>query len=419
MFHPRARLMIKMALPALIIGVLSSLMLIGMMGIAAQLQHILWQSLPGLFAVRPDSPAWIIGTLTLTGIAVGLIVRFMPGHGGPDPATESLVGMPLAINALPGLGLALIVGLAGGVSLGPENPITAINIALTLIIGQRLMPKTANQEWVILAASATIGAMFGSPVAAALIFSQQLGGTEETPFWDRLFAPLIAAGTGALTTQQFFLPDFSLSLHFQHTPRFTDVLMGSGVALCACAIGMVVVYLLPHCHALFQRLRHPVLMLGCGGFILGCLGVLGGPVTLFKGLDEMRQLLHLPGNSASALFGITLVKLAALLIAASCGFRGGRIFPAVFAGVSLGLALSAAFPALSPAVAISCAILGLVLVVTRDGWLSLFMAAAVAHSPVLLPLLCLVLLPAWWCLAGRPLMLVNKPSPAARSESRL
>lgn len=110
--------------------------------------------------------------LTLTGVAVGLIVLYMPGHAGPDPATESLIGMPLPLSALPGLGLALIVGLAGGVSLGPENPITAINIALVAAAGARLLPKVPRMDWIILAAAGTIGAMFGTPVAAALIFSQ-------------------------------------------------------------------------------------------------------------------------------------------------------------------------------------------------------------------------------------------------------
>ncbi len=34
-----------------------------------------------------QSPRWPVAMLTLTGVAVGLIVRYMPGHAGPDPAT--------------------------------------------------------------------------------------------------------------------------------------------------------------------------------------------------------------------------------------------------------------------------------------------------------------------------------------------
>jgi H+/Cl- antiporter ClcA len=109
--------------------------------------------------------------LTATGIAVGLIVRYSPGHAGPDPATESLIGAPIATGALPGLLAALILGLAGGVSLGPEHPIMVVNIALAVAVGSRLFPRVSSLDWTILAASGTIGALFGTPVAAALIFA--------------------------------------------------------------------------------------------------------------------------------------------------------------------------------------------------------------------------------------------------------
>ena len=103
-----------------------------------------------------------------------------------------------------------------------------------------------------------------------------------------------------------------------------------------------------------------------------------------------------------------LALLAALVLAAACGFRGGRIFPAVFVGVALGLMLHAHVDAVPAAITVSCAILGLTLVVTRDGWLSLFMAAVVVPDSTLLPLLCIVMLPAWLLLAGKPLMIARK-----------
>ncbi|HBV5299102.1 TPA: ion channel protein, partial [Klebsiella oxytoca] len=67
-------------------------------------------------------------------------------------------------------------------------------------------------------------------------------------------------------------------------------------------------------------------------------------------------------------------------------------------------------PAVPAAITVSCAILGLTLVVTRDGWLSLFMAAVVVSDTTLLPLLCIVMLPAWLLLAGKPLMIARKHS---------
>lgn len=409
MLHPRARTMLLLSLPAVAIGIASSLILIMVMKIASVLQNLLWQRLPGTLGIAQDSPLWIIGVLTLTGIAVGLVIRFSQGHAGPDPACEPLIGAPIPPSALPGLIVALILGLAGGVSLGPEHPIITVNIALAVAIGARLLPRVNRMEWTILASAGTIGALFGTPVAAALIFSQTLNGSSEVPLWDRLFAPLMAAAAGALTTGLFFHPHFSLPIAHYGQMEMTDILSGAIVAAIAIAAGMVAVWCLPRLHAMMHQMKNPVLVLGIGGFILGILGVIGGPVSLFKGLDEMQQMVANQAFSTSDYFLLAVIKLAALVVAAASGFRGGRIFPAVFVGVALGLMLHEHVPAVPAAITVSCAILGIVLVVTRDGWLSLFMAAVVVPNTTLLPLLCIVMLPAWLLLAGKPMMMVNRP----------
>ena len=408
MLHPRARTMLVLSIPAIVIGIASSLVLIMAMKVAAILQNILWNALPTRLGINAHDSLWIIGVLTCTGIAVGLTIRFSPGHAGPDPATESLIGAPVGTSVLPGLLAALILGLAGGVSLGPEHPIMVINIALAVAIGSRLFPRVSSLDWTILAASGTSGALCGTPVAAALIFSQTLNSSNDAPLWDRLFAPLLAAAAGALTTGLFFHPHFSLPIPHYPQLRIIDIVSGAIVALIAIAVGMVAVWCLPRLHSLMHRLKNPVLTLGVGGLLLGILGTIGGPLTLFKGLDEMQQLAASHLLTSGDFMLIALVKLAALVIAAASGFRGGRIFPAVFVGVALGLMLHAHVDAVPAAITVSCAILGLVLVVTRDGWLSLFMAAVVVPDTTLLPLLCIVMLPAWLLLAGKPLMLAKR-----------
>ncbi|HCR8592578.1 ion channel protein [Shigella sonnei] len=380
MLHPRARTMLLLSLPAVAIGIASSLILIVVMKIASVLQNLLWQRLPGTLGIAQDSPIWIIGVLTLTGIAVGLVIRFSQGHAGPDPACEPLIGAPVPPSALPGLIVALILGLAGGVSLGPEHPIMTVNIALAVAIGARLLPRV-----------------------------NRINGSSEVPLWDRLFAPLMAAAAGALTTGLFFHPHFSLPIAHYGQMEMTDILSGAIVAAIAIAAGMVAVWCLPRLHAMMNQMKNPVLVLGIGGFILGILGVIGGPVSLFKGLDEMQQMVANQAFSTSDYFLLAVIKLAALVVAAASGFRGGRIFPAVFVGVALGLMLHEHVPAVPAAITVSCAILGIVLVVTRDGWLSLFMAAVVVPNTTLLPLLCIVMLPAWLLLAGKPMMMVNRP----------
>lgn len=100
----------------------------------------------------------------------------LPGHGGRDSATTELVADPLPLSALPSLALAVILTLAGGVSLGPENPIIAINAALSIALVVRLAPRVPPALVMAMATAATIGALFGTPVAAALIFTGVVAG---------------------------------------------------------------------------------------------------------------------------------------------------------------------------------------------------------------------------------------------------
>ncbi|MFI6443079.1 chloride channel protein [Kitasatospora sp. NPDC050543] len=141
-------------------------------------------------------------------------------------------------------------------------------------------------------------------------------------------------------------------------------------------------------------------------------------MTLFKGLDQLKELAgEYTTRSGWNLLGLCLIKLLALLVAAACGFRGGRIFPSVFAGAALGFAVNAAIPSVPPALAVTCSILGLLLAVTRQGWLSLFAAAIIVPDYALLPMLIVAALPAWLLVTGRPEMLIRRaaptPTPAA------
>ncbi|MFB7395292.1 ion channel protein [Streptomyces sp. NPDC056191] len=398
------RILLPQVLPALVVGVAASLLLLGIEALADQLQDVLWHDLPGALGIGDYSSLWIISMLTASGIAVGLVVWKVPGHAGPDPASLGLGGAPLAPGVVPSLLLAATLTLAGGVSLGPENPIIEANIALAYWVGRRMAPAVPGAFWVGLASAATIGALFGTPVAAALVISEALVGQPgRGSLWDRLFAPLVAAGAGSMTTQLLADPTFDMGLPPLTDPGWSDLLAALVIASAAAVFGLAACYLFPHLHAAFGRLRHPMLMLPVGGLVLGLLGAVGGQLTLFKGLDEVKELSASVGSwSSGELAKMAVIKLLALLVAASCGFRGGRIFPAVFIGAAFGLLAQALVPEVHPAVAVSAGVLGVLLATTRQGWISLFVAAVVASSPSMLALLCLASLPAWLIVTGRP-----------------
>ncbi|SUA45023.1 putative ion channel protein [Nocardia africana] len=389
-------------------GIGCAVTLIALSVAANRLQDLLWTDLPQGLGVADDSRWWTMAMLTAVGVAVGLVVWKVPGHAGPDPATTGLVAEPLRLSVLPSLTLAIVIGLAGGVSLGPENPIIAINTALTVWVFSRVWRSVPVEMAVALAAAATIGAMFGTPVAAALLFTEIAATTPGGRVWDKLFAPLVAAASGALTMTAFGAPVFAVSVPPYSEPALVDLVSAVVIALATALLCLAAVYAFPVVHGFFHRLRNPLLAITLGGVLLGLLGALGGRITLFKGLDEMKQLTDDSGDmSTSHLLLVTVVKLAALLIAASCGFRGGRIFPAVFIGVGAGLVAHSMISAIPSAVAVSAGVLGAVLVVARDGWLALFMAATTIGDIRILPVLCVAILPLWLLVANRPEMLLT------------
>ncbi|MFJ2606790.1 ion channel protein [Streptomyces sp. NPDC087425] len=403
---PPARALLPLLVPAVVVGVVASLVLLGVSAVAERLQEVLWTDLPDALGVGRYSVLWMLVMLTATGVLVGLVVWKAPGHAGPDPATLGLDARVMAPRVLPGLLVATVLMLAGGPSLGPENPIIAVNVGLAFWLGGRLLPRMPGALWPALAESATIGALFGTPVAAALVISEALAGRRlRGPLWDSLFGPLAAAAAGALTTALVARPTFDLRLPGFSRPGWGDLLASLVVASLAAALGMIAVYAFPAVHGAFQRLRHPLLALPVGGLVLGLLAALGGHLTLFKGLDEVGELARDPGGwSGGQFLTMAVVKLAALLVAASCGFRGGRIFPSVFIGTAFGLAAHALVPGVDPSVGVASGVLGMLLAVTRQGWVSLFTAAVLVASPAILALLCFASLPAWLLVTGRPQM---------------
>ena len=413
-----ARELLPVVIPALLVGIGSGLALIGLTVVANALEDVLWISVPAALGLDAASPGWIFATLTLTGLAVGVVVTLVPGHAGPDPATTDLTAPPLPAVVLPGLALAVALGLGGGVSLGPENPLIAINIGLAVAIGLRVFPSLSVPDWMGLAVAGTVGAMFGTPIAAALLLSE-MATTSARPLWDRLFGPLVAASAGAMTVAVLAGESFVLDVAPYGQPALVDLLTGSLVAVASAIIGMGAIYAFPIAHAAFQRLRSPIVALVAGGAILGVIGAIGGPITLFKGLDQMRELTADPGAyTPVALAFMAGLKLVAVVIASTAGFRGGRIFPSIFAAVALGLFAHAAIPQIPEAVALAGSLVGVLVAVTRSGWLAIFIAALLVGDPAILPLVCIIVLPAWLVVTGRPEMIIEPTSDRSGVDQR-
>ncbi len=410
---PRVRTLVVLAVPSIIIGVVCALLLWGLEQVASLLETAVWQNLPDAVGIPRDSPWLTLGILTLTGLAVGLVAQFVPGHAGPDSATTELDTPPPSLREVPSIALAVMLSLAGGVSLGPENPIIAINCALAVAVCARFLRAVPAKAAVLLASAATIGALFGTPVAAALVLTGTVAAVRGGgSLWDKLFLPVAAAASGAITMHLLGSPSLMFDVPAYGGPSPIDFATGLLVALASAALGVLAAFALPWVHRAFHALRSPVLFTTLGGLLLGVLGIIGGQITLFKGLEQTGELIENPGDYTSgqlALFAV--VKIVALLIAASAGFRGGRIFPSVFIGVALGLFFQSLIPGMPMGLAISCGAMGIVLLATRDGWIALFIGVALTGDLTLLPMLCVIVLPTWLLVTKAPAFSVAPPGP--------
>ncbi|MFD6090887.1 ion channel protein [Oerskovia sp. NPDC060338] len=410
---PALRTLLELSLPAVLIGIVAAVVLWALDQASAAVEDVLWTDLPGALGVDPDARWWIFAMLTGAGLLVGLVVWLVPGHGGRDSATTELIAPPLPLHVLPSLVIVTVLGLAGGVSLGPENPIIAINTALLVAVVARLWPKVPTDLVVMLAASATIGALFGTPVAAALVFTGVVAGFRSGgPLFDRLFLPLVSAGAGAITMDAIGRPFAAMDLPDLGIPDIGDVGTSLLIATAAAGLALLGVLAFPHVHRFFHSMRNPVLYVTLGGVVLGVLGAIGGPLTLFKGSEQSFELVQQRADfSTWNLVLIFAIKLVALVVAAAAGFRGGRIFPAVFIGVAAGVTVNAALPGIPLGLSIASGVLGVVLAVGRDGWVALFVAVAVVGDVGVLPLLCIAILPVWLLVRSAPEMLAA-PDPS-------
>jgi H+/Cl- antiporter ClcA len=406
---PSVRQLLQLAIPAVLIGVVSALTLWLVDELAGLIDDGVWTTLPKALGVDPSSGWWIFLVLTVTGFAVGLTVWLVPGHAGPDSATTDLVAAPLKIGVVPSLALAAVLGLAGGVSLGPENPIIAINISILVTLVGRLWKAVPARLVMLMAASGTIGALFGTPVAAALVFTGIVAAVKGGgALWDKLFLPLVAAAAGSLTMTLLAHPHFGIPMPAYTQVTGWDVLAALIIGVVSTALGLLGAVLFPFVHRAFHALRHPLLITLAGGVVLGLVGAIGGPITLFKGLEQMGTLVvNRADYSAAQLTLIIVVKLVALLVAASAGFRGGRVFPAVFIGAAIGTLANALVPAVPLPVAVAAGVLGITLAVTRDGWIAIFVGVAVTQNLLVLPILSLAVLPAWLMVTTAPEFLIK------------
>jgi H+/Cl- antiporter ClcA len=320
----------------------------------AEAQTWVFTTLPGDLGFSGEPALWPLLPLTVSGLLVGLTLRYLPGTGGHKPAEGFKASGPVPPIELPGIIIASFATLSLGVVLGPEAPLIAIGSGLG-VLAVHLLKRDAPQMAVAVIGAAgsfaAISTLLGSPLAGAFLLMEAsgIGG----PMMGVILIPgLLAAGVG---TRIFVGLDNwtgygTFSLAVPHIPPFTtptlaEFLWAIGIGLAAAVIGTAI----RRPALLLQPIveRQILVLTPVAGFGIGAAAVIFGELTthsssevLFSGQDALPTLIEgAAGWTVGALLLLMICKGVAYTLALSC-FRGGPTFPGMFIGGAGGIALS-------------------------------------------------------------------------------
>jgi chloride channel protein, CIC family len=404
--HLRSRQYLVLVGFAGVLGVVAALVTLLFLWAEHWLQDLIWHDLPDALGVDPH-PWFALAVTTIGGLAVGLVIHFVPGHGGPGPAEGHGVGETnIPLGALPGIVLAALVSLAVGASLGPEAPLLAIAAAAGPWIATRLGRQTLGTLFTQAGIGSIFALLFGSPLASTFLGLELISITGHN-LYVMLIPVLVASTTGFFGFR--ILTHSSLdSLANLDFPSYAHleaahVLEGIAIGAAGAAAGLILIAVFRAIDTAFRPLgRAPVVKATLGGVGIGLVALIAGQETLFSGESELESLLQHPGSkTVAALLLIVAGKIVSLSLSLSTGFRGGRIFPVVFIGGTLGLALQQAFTSVPLAVAAGAGMTGAAMTILR---LPIFVILFISFfgGPLLVPVVALAAVTAYILVFDKP-----------------
>jgi H+/Cl- antiporter ClcA len=365
MIDPQAKPKPYFRLMALVglMGIISAVVTFVFMYLVNQGTRLVWEQTA--LALGIDTRLFTILTCTLGGLLVGLLVKVFGDHSGIFSEVMREFGKTgrFDYRNAPGIVATAFVSLISGASLGPEAPLADACGGIGTLVSDKLKLDERETRTVgYSGVSGMLAAFITNPFGGALLGmeSAQGGVTGRSAYFWLLFPSLLAS---AVSTVVFVLLSgvfFETLYKFpEYTPKLAHIIYAVPLGLIGAVAGIVFMLLLQFLQKFFQRMKGHVVLRGLvGGLVMGIIGALL-PLTLFSGEEQTGELI---ANAAEIgvvmLIVLAVVKVFATSVLLSTGWKGGYIFPIMFAGVALGLALDLLFPSIPVAVCVAATVAG-------------------------------------------------------------
>jgi len=353
----RTRGYVVLLVLAALLGVPLAAGAFGFLQLTQHMETWLYTSWPHALGYRSTPLWWPLPFLAFAGILVALIVCYLPGIGGHEPADGFKVAGVAKGAELPGILLAAVVSIGLGAVIGPEAPLVALGGgAAALVI--RTLKRGADQktEEVVAAAGsfAAISTLFGSPLSGAFLL-MEASGLGGSALQIVLLPGLLASGIGALIFVGLgsWTGLGSLSLTVSNPPHASSptiaefgwaLVLGVGCALLGLLIKRCAL-MLRRPVALSTRTRlllTPVAGLGVAGLAIAYAEGSGHALNdvLFSGQTGLGPLISSGAAYSIGALVLLLVCKGLAYCLSMAAFRGGPVFPSLFLGAAAGMLLS-------------------------------------------------------------------------------
>ena len=354
---------IKLLALVAVLGLISALVTFVFVALVHQGTALVWEQ--AALALGLDPRLFTVLVCTLGGLVVGLLVKLFGDHSGIFAEVMREFGKTgrFDYRNAPGIVITAFVSLISGASLGPEAPLADACGGIGTLMSDRL--KLNEQETRTMGYSGVSGmlaAFITSPFGGALLgLESAQGGTsgQATYFWvlfPSLLASAVATVVFVLLSGAFFETLYKFPAY---VPRLADLLYAAPLGLIGGLVGALFMLSLSRLQRLLQPMKAHVVLRGLlGGLAMGLIGALL-PLTLFSGEEQTIDLItHAAEIGVVMLIVLGLVKLFATSLLLATGWKGGYIFPIMFASVALGLAVNLVFPGIPVAVTVAATMAG-------------------------------------------------------------
>ena len=311
--------------------------------------HFIWEYLPTIFA---SPPYYTICVTTIGGILVGLTQKYFGTYPRlmPEVMGEYKKTGRIEYRFVHKATLTAIIVLIFGASLGPEAALVGIIGGLCTWVGDRFtFALKGMNELTEVGIGATLSVIFNAPLFGYLAPNENEG-EQINKFSKGKKAIVYLATTFAGFSVYLLLSKFDNRGSFIVDFGKGSLSLNEWIAFLPLAsIGAIFGFLYFKLEFILDKFIHPFkeykLTLGIiGGILLGIVGTFL-PYTLFSGEHQLKELVvEWSQLSFWVLLLSGILKLCITAVCLNTGWRGGHIFPIIFAGSSIGYAIASIIP---------------------------------------------------------------------------